>query len=95
MDKNPAFKPYLYDKYFVKFEDDDYMNDVVTAVSSIFNTDKIGREIVSELHERDLQTLVARKFNVLRDFVEELNPESEMKDNIEKARDELVIICTL
>jgi hypothetical protein len=92
---NPAFKPYLYNKYFIKFEDDDYMNDMVTEVSTILNTDKIGRDVVNELNESDLQTLVARKFNALRDFVEELNPESVMKDNVEKARDELVIICSL
>jgi hypothetical protein len=71
------------------------MNDMVTEISILLNIDKIGRAVCSEFKESSLQNFIIKYFNILRDFVKILPSTDLAIENIEKARDELTIICTL
>jgi hypothetical protein len=94
-ENNPIFKQYLYKKYFNQFENEDYMNDMVTNISKILNTDRIGSAVVSEFNENSLQDVIIKLFTKLKDFAKILPDSDLIVENIEKARDELIIICTL
>ena len=93
---NPIFKEYLYTKYFSKLADDDFMNDFVTHTSIILNDNKAGKEFVDKLREPNLIAVFKRMFGKLAKFMEVNYPEAiDAFENVEQARDELIIICIL
>ena len=93
--KSKYFGEHVYNKYFSKFADEDFMNDAVSKMASLLNSSH-GKEILRHSGEKDLSTLIANFFNRLMQFLRDLGDYTAAAvEGLEQARDELVIICTL
>jgi hypothetical protein len=95
IEKNDALKKYIRDKYYIKFEDADFMNDSVTFISSILNNNSLGKNILIYSNYNTMSSFLISLFTSLINFIKKLDDSNGMVAGLEQARDELLIICTL